>query len=412
MSPVKAEAADRRAQRNIAIFSVAQFVSSTGGWVQKTTIGWLTWELTHSPAWVGAMALTDLISSLWVAPLAGAVADRNPAFDVLRATQILMLLQALALAGLSASGHLTIWMLFALALTDSTLQGFNQPVRMTGQALLAGRERLSQAIASSSVAFNLARTIGPAIGGMVLVKGGAALAFVLNAASFLAMLAAVFYLRGALGRSADEARVHVPFGRDILNGFSYVARTPAIATLFIIAGLFGLLLRPFSELFPAFAGQVLQGGPQTLATLLSAQGAGAFAGAMWMVSRRGAGHLASTAIAAVLGLTFALLAFTSTKVLPLATACMVAAGLCHVICTISLQSMTQLRSDAAYRGRVMALYGLLFRSTPGMGAVAIGVAAHWLPLQHLIAAGAVLGAVLVVSLALAFRKVYAPAAPS
>lgn len=405
MSPVD-PAADRRAARNIAIFAGAQFVSSTGGWIQKTTIGWLTWELTHSPAWVGAMALTDLISSIWVAPLAGAVADRNPAFNVLRSTQTLMLVQALVLAGLSATGHLTIWALFALALTDSTLQGFNQPVRMTGQALLAGRERLAQAIASSSVAFNLARTVGPALGGLVLVQGGAPLAFALNAASFLAMLAAVFYLRGPLGRSADEARAHVPFGRDMLNGFAYVVRTPAIALLFLIAGLFGLLSRPFTELFPAFAGQVLRGGPQTLATLLSAQGAGAFAGAAWMVSRRGTGHLPATALFAVLGLTVALLGFTASQILPLAAICMVVAGLCHVIFTISLQSMTQLSADFGYRGRVMALYGLLFRATPGMGAVAIGVAAHWLPLQNLIAAGAVVGAVLVAGLCLAYRRTY------
>lgn len=399
---------DRRASRNILTFASAQFISSTGGWIQKTAIGWLTWDLTHSTAWVGAMALTDLIAGIWVAPFAGAVADRKPAFTVLRTTQSLMLLQALILCALSASGQLTIWALFALALTDSTLQGFNQPVRMTANALLAGPERLAQAIASSSVAFNLARTIGPAVAGLVLVKGGASLAFALNAASFLAMLGAVLHLRRDLARPAIGSHAPGTLRRDILDGFAYVARTPRIGVLFLTAGIFGLLARPFSELFPAFAGQVLKGGPETLATLLSAQGAGAFAGALWMVSRRGAGHLAPTALVAAIGLTTALVCFAATTDIKLAAVCMVAAGLCHVVCTIGLQSLTQLGADIGYRGRVMSLYGLLFRTTPGLGAFMMGVAAHWVPLQGLVAGAAVAAAFLMLGFGLAFRRLYAP----
>jgi hypothetical protein len=186
-----------------------------------------------------------------------------------------------------------------------------------------------------------------------------------------------------------------------------VARTPRIAALFLMAATFSLFARPFAELVPAFAGQVFNGGPKALSMLLSAQGAGALAGALWMLRQRAAEKLPFLVYAMGFGLCVTLLAFTSTRDLGLAAFVMAAAGLFHVICNISMQSLAQLEADDAYKGRVMGLYGLLFRCLPATGAFAIGVGAHWAPLQVLVAAGAAVAAVIIVVLAWDARRIYA-----
>jgi predicted MFS family arabinose efflux permease len=149
-----------------------------------------------------------------------------------------------------------------------------------------------------------------------------------------------------------------------------------------------MLARPFAELFPAFAGAVFGGGPQTLSLLMSAQGVGALLGAAWVWRGGGRGTLPGLVQGFGLGLTVALLAFTATRNLYVALPAMVLAGLCHVVCNIAMQSLAQLQSAPAMRGRVLALYGLLFRTAPAVGAFLIAQATRWINLQWLVGAAA------------------------
>ncbi|MDB5802126.1 MAG: hypothetical protein JWL63_3065 [Rhodocyclales bacterium] len=377
--------------------------------MEKTAIGWLAWDLTHSATWVGTVALTDLIAALWVAPLAGAVTDRSNPYRLLWTTQTLMILLALTLWWLTASGHITIGLLIVTAIIDSTLQGFNQPVRSVVIATLAGPTRVSQAIATNSIGMNIARTTGPAVAGLVMVTGHISNVFWINAASFIAMLAAVLYVRRWIDHKGLAPR-HKPLLGDISAGFSYVLRTPEIATLFLLTTAFALLARPFSELFPAFAGDVFKGGPQTLSMLMSAQGVGALFGATWMLRKRSPDALVRITFGAALGITLALMAFTSTRTLSIAVPAMALAGLLHVVCNIGMQSLAQTLAIPAMRGRVMALYSLIFRAGPSLGAFLIGLAAHWIGLQWLVGIAAFTFGALVMVCLPAARRVYAPRA--
>ena len=387
------------------IFSTGHGLSSLGSWMQKTAVGWLTWELTHSPAWVGAIAMSDLIAALWVAPFAGAVTDRSNPFRLMLLTQTLLIVLTLILWAMTASGVVTIWLLLAWAITDASVQGFNQPVRMLVIGSLAPPERMSQAIATNSIAVNLARSLGPAIAGVVMVTGHIEQVFLINAFSFIALVTVIVWVRRHINRPGLSPRtVHIL--HDIHSGFSYIRHTPVIATLFALALGFALLARPFSELFPAIAGDILRGGPQTLSWLMSAQGFGALLGAIWMLKAKPADHLIKITFGAAIGIAATLMIFSFTTQLEWVVFIIAIAGIFHVVCNIGMQTMAQTLSEPAMKGRVMALYGLIFRAGPALGAFIFGACAQWVNLQWLLgAAAAVFGVMVLVKLP-QIRRVY------
>lgn len=396
---------------DFVIFSTGQGVSSIGGWMQKTGVGWLAWELTHSPAWVGAIALSDLIAALWVAPLAGAVTDRGNPFRLILLTQSLMIFLALLLWALTSSGLLTIWLLLGWAIVEASVQGFNQPVRMVAIGSLATPERMSQAIATNSIAVASARSIGPALAGVVMVTGEVASVFLINSFSYVAMILAIFWLRPRLDRPGLLSRAS-PILRDIISGFSYIRHTPKIATLFLLAIGFALLARPFVELLPAIVGDILQGGPQALSMLMSAQGIGALAGAIWMLKAKPMDHQVRITFAAALGLASAVVIFSLTTELYWVVGIIAIAGVFHVVCNIGMQTMAQTMSEPAMKGRVMAAYGLVFRAGPAIGAFVIGACAEWVNLQWLLGAAAAIFGLLIIAKLPAIRSVYHTAPPT
>jgi predicted MFS family arabinose efflux permease len=392
---------------NIAIYSFAQGVSSIGTWMQKAGLGWLTWQLTHSAAWVGALSMTDVLTAIWVGPLAGAVADRESPYRVILVTQSMLTLHAICLGLLVWSHAANIWILWAFCMFESTVQGFNQPVRMTIIGLIAGRERLPQAIASNSIANNLARSIGPAIAGIVMLKSPAPTVYLANAVSYLAMIGAILYLRPWTDRPAHGVRVALL--SDITAGFRYIVGHREIATLFLLATCFSLLARPFTELLPAIAGGVFKGGPQTLSMLMSAQGIGALIGAGILLNRRGSRHIIKTTFAAGIAVTVCLVAFSASVDLRVALVAIGLAGAFHVACNIGMQSIAQTYAAEAYKGRVLALYGLIFRAGPSLGAFILGLASEWFGLRLLLALAATLSGILILWIGANARRIYAPA---
>ncbi|MFC3075083.1 MFS transporter [Shinella pollutisoli] len=391
--------------RNVIVFSIAQCASFTGAWGQKTAVGWLTWELTQSPAWVGAVALSDLIAAFWVAPLAGAVADRSNPYRLIWLTQTLTVVNCCVLWFLVAAGLVSPWPLLAWAVADATFQGFNQPVRMMVTGTLAPEGRVSQAIAANSIAVNVARTAGPAIAGLLIVRSGIESVFLFNALSFAVVFAALLHVRRWIDHPPPAVRAARLSG-DVLAGFRYIRTEPPIAMLFVLTLSFSLLARPFTELFPALAGGSFGGGPQMLAMLMSAQGLGAFVGASWMLRRQSTPALARTSYAAALGIAAALVVFALAQSALFALPAIAVAGLFHVVCNIAMQSMAQSLSLAAMRGRVLALYTLVFRAAPALGAFVLGWLAEWFDLQTMIGIAAGLFAMIVCAALPAARRIY------
>lgn len=373
--------------------------------MQKTAVGWLAWEMTHSPAWVGAIALSDLITAIWVAPFAGTVTDRNNPYRLIMTTQFLLMLMSLVLFGLTQTELLTIWILFGWAIIDSSLQGFNSPARMVVIGSLATNKQMGQAVATNSLAVNVARSIGPAIAGGVIASSHIANVFLLNGLSYIFMFAVLIYLKKYLNRAGLSTNKGSML-KEISSGFSYIYNSSQIYIIFFLVLCFSLLARPFTELFPAIAGQVLQGDAQTLSWLMTAQGIGALAAAVWFLRAKPIVQVVRITLLGCLGLGGALIIFSISTSLWLVLSMVGLAGFFHAACNIGMQTIAQTLTDPEYKGRVMALYGLLFRAGPALGAFIIGGLAHWFNLQWLLGLAAALFIALVLKKLPAFRLAF------
>ncbi len=362
--------------RNFRIYIAGNAVSMVGLWTQRVATGWLAWELTHSGAWLGAVAFADLCPSLVVGPFAGVVADRMDRLKVMRVAQSLSMLQAAALAGLAASGLITIESLLVLVLLNGVVVGFNQPSRLALVSSLVPRANLSTAVAVNSITFNLARFIGPAVAGLLIVTAGVAAAFAVNALSYLAFLVALARIR--LDPQATPVRPKVRGGvlADIAEGLRYVSRHPGIGPLLALSTATGMGLRCFVELLPGFASEVFGRGAGGLAALASSVGVGAVAGGLWLAQRGATPDLPRLALIHGLYTALAVLAFVASDLFWLALAAAAAAGVFMSVSGIAAQTVVQIAADAGMRGRTLSVYGLIMRAAPAAGALVLGLASE------------------------------------
>jgi predicted MFS family arabinose efflux permease len=366
-------------------------VSLVGTWVQRVAVGWYTWELTHSGTWLGIIALADLAPAVVAGPLGGGFADRHSPLRINLVCQTLAMLSAIALALCTAAGVMTAALLAALVLGHGTVMGFAQPARLALVYSLVDREHLPSAIAFNSVAFNLARFIGPAVAGVALVASGPALAFGLNAVSFIAFLFVLTRIRIEIERPGPR-RAGSSLLTEIRDGAAYAVRHREIGPLLLFAATLSLFGRSFVELLPGFADGVLSGGAATLAMLSSAMGVGAVTSGLWLANaRRPSSPMRFVAVCALVT-ALATIAFAASTSLVFSVLAVTVAGAFMSMAGVSIQTFLQLAVDAEYRARLMSLYGVIFRSGPALGALIMGVASDLVGLQWPVAVGASIAA--------------------
>jgi predicted MFS family arabinose efflux permease len=251
---------------------------------------------------------------------------------------------------------------------------------------LVDRESLASALAINSVMFNLARFIGPALAGIVIAEIGIAAAFAANAVSYIAFQISLLNLRGLPPQPA-VGRQNVL--RASVEAFSYAYRHSGIGPMLLLFLVTTIGTRGFIELFPGFADRVFGRGPQGLAMLTSTVGLGAICGASWMVLRSGITGLANVVLVCTLIMSLAILALTATDAFYLALPCVFVAGAMMTITGTGAQTLIQAAVDARMSGRVMALYGMIFRAGPAVGAVLMGTLSEYLGLRLALALGAI-----------------------
>lgn len=375
-------------QRNFRLYVSGNAVSLVGLWTQRIAIGWLTWELTHSGAWLGAVAFADLCPSLIIGPFAGVVADRLDRLKIMRVAQSLAMIQAATLALLAAGGWISIEILIGLVLFNGIVVGVNQPARLALVSSLVPRSQLSTAVAINSIVFNLARFIGPALAGILILTVGVGAAFAANAASYLVFLVALARIRldtqnmpaaGANGRSIVA---------DVAEGVRYLAGHAGIGPLLLLVTVLSVGVRCYVELLPGFAADVFSRGAGGLAALGSAVGVGAVAGGLWLARRGGPPGLARVAMLHSLLTTLAILGFAATDWFPAGLVFAAVSGVFMAISGVSAQSIIQLAVEPQVRGRVLSLYGIIVRAGPAMGAMLLGAASELVGLRLPLVAGA------------------------
>jgi len=372
--------------RNYRMYTAGNAISLIGSWMQRASVLWLAWALAHSTVWLGIISVADLAPTLVLSPLAGLLADRVDRVRLIRATQIVAMAQAVVLAALTYAGLITVELLFLLTLLLGAVAAVNQPARLALVSALVDRANLGSAIAVNSLVFNGARFLGPAAAGIVIERSSIALAFAINAATYLPFIAALARLDLAEG----GARAPAPwrFFGDTAAGYAYALRHPGIGRMFLLFAVTCFALRGFVEMFPAFADEVFGRGVEGYTWLTATLGLGALLGGLFMVRRPGVHGLTALIIGHTCVVAVSALGFTATSSYWVAVVCVFVCGFSLVTTGISAQTLIQTAVDPAMRGRVLAVYGMLFRGGPAVSALALGWLASFIGLRLAVVAGA------------------------
>jgi MFS family permease len=374
--------------RNYRVYTGGNSISLIGTWMQRASVLWLAWTLTQSTVWLGIVSVADLLPTLVLSPVAGLLADRVDRVPLIRATQVIAMVQAALLAALIFGGAITIELLFGLTLALGAANAVNQPARLALIPNLVDRTSLAAAVAVNSLVFNLARFIGPAAAGIIIDRGSIGLAFAVNAMTYLPFIAALARIKLTPERAGSAAGTRRELIGDTLAGYAYALRHPGIGRMILLFSVTCFCLRGFIEMFPGFADLVFGRGPVGYTWLTATLGLGAVAGGLFMVRRPGIHGLTALIVGHTFLIAVAALGFTATANYWVAIACVFICGFSLVTTGISAQTLIQSAVDPAMRGRVLGFYGMLFRGGPAFNALALGWLSSLIGLRLAVAAGA------------------------
>jgi len=359
--------------RNFRLFISGQMISLIGTWMQSIAQSWLVYRLTRSSALLGLVVFAGQIPVLLLATIGGTVADRHSRHRIVIATQTTSMVLAFILAGLTLSGLIQIWQIFALSIGLGIVNAFDIPARQSFIVQMVGREDLTNAIALNSSVFNGARIVGPAIAGILVAAIGEGWCFFANGASYIAVIIGLLLMdiRPAKRlKPASSALAHVA------EGFHFVWKSRPIRALLLLLGVTSLTAMPFTVLMPIFADQILHGGARGLGILMGLSGVGALTGALFLAARPSLRGLGRVIAVSSLGFGTSLILFGMSKVFWLSGVLLVGVGFFMLSQMASSNSLIQAMSPDHLRGRVMAVYSMMFMGMAPFGALFAGFLAQ------------------------------------
>ncbi|MBV6410412.1 MAG: MFS transporter [Burkholderiales bacterium] len=362
------------AQRNFRLYFIGQGASLVGTWMQTIALSWLIYRLTGSPFMLGLAAFAGQIPILFLAPIGGVWSDRMNRRRAMFLTQALSLLQAAVLAGLTFAGRVEVWHLLAAAAFLGVVNAFDTPLRQAFLLDLVGsREHLPTAIALNSAMMNGSRLIGPALAGLVLSWSSEAWCFLLNALSYLAVIASLALMRLA---APQPGQVRSDWFAGLKEAVRFAFGFAPSRNLIGLVALVSCVAAPYASLMPVFARDILGGGAHTLGLLVGASGAGAMAGVLLLAVRKTASGLER--IIALAGLTAGtgLILFSQSQALWLSLAILPFIGFGIIAIAASANTILQLVAPDAMRGRLVSLHVAAFLGVMPLGSLAFGLLAE------------------------------------
>jgi MFS family permease len=358
--------------RNFRLFFVGQIVSVTGTWMQMVASAWLVFTLTGSGVALGVQGAMNFGPILLLGVWGGVLADRYDKRRILVGTQTAFAVLALALWALVAANVVELWMVYTLSLLQGVVTAIDNPARQSFFAEMVGDEHLTNAVSLNSAVMTGTRIVGPALAGVLIASVGIAACFLLNGISYLAVIGALVAMR------ADELHRSSSLERrkgQMREGLAYVWGTPTLRLPLLWMAVIFMFSFNFSVLFPLMADGPFHGDAGTFALLLSTMGVGSLIGALAMARRENPNPRRLALAAVAFGAVTLLVAWAPTLwaevlvLLPL--------GFASMVFMITGNSTLQLTSRPEMRGRVMALYGIVFLGGTPFGALTAGwVAEH------------------------------------
>jgi MFS family permease len=391
--------------RNFQLFFGGQLLSLTGTWMQNVAQAWLVYSMTGSSLMLGTVGFASNIPVFLLAPIGGAVADRQNRHHIVVATQASAMVLAFALAVLTLSGRIQVWHLVSLAALLGTVNAFDIPARQSFFVEMVGKEDLLNAIALNSSMFNAARVAGPAVAGILVASIGEGWCFMVNAISYLAVIAGLLLMR--LKAPPAQSRARGSALTELLEGVRFVRRAAPIRDLLIMLGVISLLGTPYSVLMPIFAEGIFHAGPRGLGLLMGATGIGAVLGALSVAARTGVKGLAAMNGRAAAAFGVCLTVFALSHWFWLSLVVLIPVGFSLMMQMACTNTLIQTMVPDHLRGRVMALYSVMFMGMAPFGAFLAGALAEKIAAPATVAIGALIcvGAAVVFELRLpAFRR--------
>ncbi len=400
--------------RNFRVFTAGNAVSLLGTWVQRMAVGYLTWELTKSGVWLGAVAMAEFIPVIVLAPITGVIADRFDRRKIAIFGQFFALLQAIALAVLTLTGDITPILIFLLQLFAGVVQPLIQTARLVLVPMIVPRDRVGNAVAITSLVFNTARILGPALGGVIITSVGVGWSFVLNAVSYAGVITALLSLHlPAHGTAIRRGAAWAGMFNDMAAGWRYTLKHPLLGWFIPTVGIASTLTWPIGDLMAGIADEIFNRGAGGLATLTAAQGIGAIFGGLLLAQRPTADGLSRLVIGAMVmsGICISVFSLMDAGTYFIGVVVLAVSAFFGVMVGVGSQSLTQTVVDEAMRGRSLSVWYTITRAGPAIGALVLGALANTFGFEGpLFAAGAITAAA--AALTLFIRNPQGPSKPA
>ena len=373
--------------RNFQLFFSGQLISLIGTWMQSVAQSWLVYRLTGSSLLLGAVGFASQFPVFLAAPFGGIVADRWNRQKVVIGTQTASMILAFILAVLTLARVVQVWHIFVLAALLGVVNAFDIPGRQAFLVDMVGKEDLMNAIALNSSMFNGARILGPAVAGILVAKIGEGWCFFVNGVSYIAVIIGLFMMHVQLRPFQAQASPY----EHIVEGFRFVRHTTPIRALLLLLGLVSLVAMPYTVLMPIFADRILYGGAKALGTLMGATGVGALLGALTLASKTGVRGLGRWVAFSCAGFSISLILFAFSRTLWLSIFLLLPVGFCMMLQMASSNTLIQVMVPDELRGRVMAVYSMMFMGVAPFGAFFAGAMADRVGAPITVAIGAIAG---------------------
>jgi MFS family permease len=360
--------------RNYRLFFIGQGISLLGTTLQQIALGWFVYRLTGSQVLLGTIGFLNQIPGLVISPFAGAISDRVNGRRALLVVQSGLMVQSLLVAIVVTRSVASIPLLLGLAALQGTLNAFDLPFRQTlVPTLVENREQLPSAIALNSALFNVARILGPSLGGILVASVGEHVCFYANSATYVAVLAALASMRVPVRPRMTAAPKMVV---EIAEGLRYVRHHRPIRELLLMLAATNFLGLSYVVMFPVIARDALRGDPHTLGFLMGAAGVGSLLAALRLASRRTLRGLFKSISACALLSSSALTCFVFANSLLTTMALIAVAGFGFISMSGATNTILHALVGDRFRGRVMSLYTVAFVGCTPFGNLALGWLAH------------------------------------
>ncbi|MCR4324099.1 MAG: MFS transporter [Candidatus Curtissbacteria bacterium] len=361
------------AHRNFQLYFAGQAISIIGFWLHQVAVGWLSFQLTNSAFWVGAVAAATGLPILFFTTFAGVIIDKVDKKKLLIVTQVTEGILAIILGLLVYFSLINLPLLILLSFLIGTVAAIDLPTRLTYMVEMVGKKDLASAIPINNSLFNGARFIGPAIAGALIVKTGLAMPFILNGLSFIAGILAIIAVKPVY-IAKSEANIH-PL-ESLKAGLKYSFGHPKILYFLILGTLSAICIWPYQTLMPIVAERVYHSGAQGYGSLLSSAGLGGFLGAIYTSSRAKSANKGRFIFYGMMVSSVTFILFAINRNFVLAHVLLFVSGFGLILQTATLNTLVQLNSPDGMRGRIMAVYLTMFVGMIPLGNFIMGYVAE------------------------------------